>query len=235
MTQTDRQKMIDKIVGLLALADSTNHDEEADTARKMAGKLMAKYSIDFTDVKEGETVTFTQEDYCNINPQKYEVQLENAIGKFNGVLIITVTKWGGSKYIRLVGSRENIDAHMYMMDLVKSQRNNAWNIFRANQDFLDQPVTQKEKAKWFMGYSYGVNNKVWDLINASAEAKQEWGLVVIDPVKAAEEWYKESHSLVTRKNRASQFSTAGLNSGRNVNLNRAVTTSNRPTLMIGAN
>lgn len=233
MTKEDRKKMIDKIVGLLALADSTNHIEEADTARNKAAELMAKYSIEFTDIKPDDKIEYQQIDYIDINPSKAELILENAIGKFNGVLVIIVSKLDKSKYIRLVGSKENIDAHRYMIDLVKSQRDLSFNTFKANKWVVDEPVTSKEKNAWFIGYSLGVNNKVYDLINAGKQKQQEWGLVVIDPVKAAEDWYRESHSLMIRKNRASAFSEAGLNSGRNVNLNRGLSFGNGSTLLIG--
>lgn len=235
MTTEERKKQINRIVNLLALADSTIHDEEADTARKMAGKLMAQYSIDHLDISPNDEPDYIKDDYTSINPRKHEIVLENAIGKFNGVLVITVTKKpSGTKYLRLVGTRENIEAHRYMMELVHSQRAHAWRMFKANKDFLEQSITQVERNHWNMGYAYGVNNKVWDIINAGKSQQQEWGLIVIDPVKAAEDWYTDGKELTKTKNRASKFSAAGLSSGQSVNLSRGVTTGDRPTILIEA-
>jgi len=232
MTAEARQKQITRIINLLAIADSTIHNEEADSARKMAGKLMAQYSIDFIDVKPDETPDFTTDDYVVLNPRKHDVLLENAIGKFNGILVVTMTKTNGNKYIRLVGTRANVEAHQYTMDLVKSQRAHAWKMFKANKDFMDETITQVERNHWNMGYAYGVNNKVWDIINAGKSQQQEWGLVVVDPVDKATEWYKAEHALTTKKRRPSMFSTAGLTSGQSVNLSRGVTTTDKPTMLL---
>ena len=213
-TQEKRKAMIDRIVNMLALADSTTHAEEAATAREMAGELMAKYSIEYTDINPDDAAPEYTEHTATHNPSAADQLLENAIGKFNGVFVVLVEKYNDDKYLRLIGTRENIDAHRYMMDMVKSQRQFQFDILRANLELIDKKLTATEKTAFLNGYAHGVNNKVWDILEAGNSKQQEWGLVVVDPVKAAKDWYKESHALVERKSRAVYCSHAGLESGR---------------------
>ena len=234
MSSDERKKMIDKIVALIAKAESSEHDAESELFKNKAAELMAQYSIDFTDIGTNDEPRYETHNYITINPTKYELTLETAIGKFNGILVIQITRTNGAKYIRLVGRREDIDAHTYMMDLVKGQMTYQFNSFKASKYIMDEPVTTKEKSMWHMGFAYGVNNRVWDLINAGKDKKQEWGLVVVDPVKAAQDWYAYQHALTIRKSRSAQFSAAGLASGRNVNLNRGLNFGNGSAIMIGA-
>jgi hypothetical protein len=49
----ERQKVIEKVVKLLALAESTNLDAERASAKARATELMEKYGIAIGDVKKG--------------------------------------------------------------------------------------------------------------------------------------------------------------------------------------
>jgi Protein of unknown function (DUF2786) len=48
---TDRQKALDRIIKLLALANGTSFEGEADTTRRMAEELIAKHKIDVSQAQ----------------------------------------------------------------------------------------------------------------------------------------------------------------------------------------
>lgn len=236
MSNEERRKMIDRIVHLMAVADSATFDGEAEAAKAMAAKLMAKYQIDTQELIKDVQPEYTVEEQSTIiNPQIHERMLQNAIAMFCGVLFLVVKKASGDKYIRLVGTKELIDDFYYMLDLVKSQQTHALNMLRGNLSIIERPFTSVEKRAFFNGYAIGVNNKVWDMKHAANKQFEEWGLVPIDQLKAASDWYEDhrGQALTTAKSRALKCSDSGLAAGRKVSLNKGVSFQGTGAIMIG--
>jgi hypothetical protein len=84
----DRKKvMIEKVLKLLELgdADKNSNPNERETAMRMAAKLMADYSIDFVDLRDGQKKdnTFLQVDVTGASTTKvsWQSSLAGAIAK----------------------------------------------------------------------------------------------------------------------------------------------------------
>lgn len=58
-----KEKMVQKIQKMLALAANNPESEEAKTASKMAGELMAKYNIAMFDIEEKQAVEIKSEEF----------------------------------------------------------------------------------------------------------------------------------------------------------------------------
>jgi len=123
------KKVIDKIVKLMALADNNPNAQEAQSAKEMAGRLMAKYDISIQMLSDNEKAPF------EIDPvvlkrkslRGFDTMLYKIISDFNGVGYIVQN---GNKYINakyyFIGSRSDIEANQYMIDIILRQRSSKW-------------------------------------------------------------------------------------------------------------
>jgi hypothetical protein len=211
----DRQSLIDKIVKLLALADSTIHSEEADSARNMAATLMAKHNITIDTTVE-EPFTVDKEDTPRAGSScKYEDILINSISNLSGVATIR-----GAGYYKFVGKKTDIEAFQYTRSIIYSQRDASWQTYRKAR-WAKHPGAS-ELNKWKLGFAYGVASKIAELLRMSDNKQQEWGLVPVQPHKQASDWYNEQHKTKSSHNRTSQFNSAGYSAGSQVSLNKGV-------------
>lgn len=223
---TDRQKLIDRITKLLALADSTNHTAEAESARRMAAELMAKHAISSTQVT-GVDAEFTvhKEDSGRQTKATYETTLLQAIAAINGVALIT-----GVGYYKFIGRTADIEAFSYMRDIIYNQRNMAWRAYYPTR--WGKHPGASELNKWKMGFAFGVANKIYDMIRACDDKQTEWGLVPVQQHVQANNWYKENNKVSTTKGRNCTYNAAGYQSGQQVALNKGVAAQNGTRLGI---
>jgi hypothetical protein len=206
----DRQALIDKVTKLLALADSSTHSEESNSARDMAAKLMAKHNIevseaapcnDYSDVDGGED-----------NPAR--TKLLHAIAKFSGIMM-----YRSSGTLRLVGSRADLEAYEYTAMIITRQRERACFTYLRNAG-----ATKTNTKEFYLGFALGVAKKLKDLKAAADNQVQEWGLVVIDPTELALRWYTENVGRLSkgRAGTMGKFAAAGYDVGKNVSLHKGV-------------
>jgi Protein of unknown function (DUF2786) len=195
----ERVKLVDRITKLLALAESTEHTAEAETARNMAARLMAAHNIAAVKLKQDNPEPFVT-DYRDWETSNFaEFCLHMEIAKLNGVFTI---RWMAAKQYLFIGKPSDIEAFDYMLEIVLRQRTEAWLAYKASggADSL-----RAFKA----GFSLGVSNKIEQIIAASANVQRGWGLVPVSPVDAAEAWYLEDNKVRRGRSSAAQSSEAG--------------------------
>lgn len=224
MTLTnDRTKLIDKVVKLLALAEGTNHSAEAETAKRMAVELMAKHNISLADAVSPESLTRFVVRLNTNKPPTFDFILLGQIAKFNGVALIQTHR----RYT-FVGSQADIEATLYMRDIILRQRKVAYDKWR--QDYYHRTgisvvrnQTPRQWLAWHNGFTTGVTHKLHELTQLATQKVQEWGLVPVEPYKVALAHYEEQSGKTTvigKKRRGG--SAAGYEAGKNVNINKGI-------------
>ncbi len=224
----ERMKLIDKVIKLLALADGTNHTAEAESAKRMAAELMAKNNLELSDLvqKEG-TFTVDRRKHSQNSPARFETMLINVIAKFNNVCLITQDNWRDKMTLSYIGRSCDIEATLYMIDIVLRQRMVAWKKYRKEYETAYGIKLTKGPTytAWHNGFSVGVRSKLDELAAMSTSKIQEWGLVPVDGSKQALAWYHQHHGE-TRPGRATKMkvSEAGKNAGKNVSIHKGLDT-----------
>ena len=222
----ERQKIIDRVTKLMALADNSSFSEEADTARNMAIELMAKHQLTHSDMSIEDTeLTVEIEDTENKKKDTSAINLIHAVAAFCGVAMVvsgSSTERGSIKY-KFIGTKNDIEAFRYTLAIIYNQRDYAW----------------KQSGKrgsnvmyhWRMGYSFGVSAKLFTLMKATDAKVQEWGLVPVSAHKKAMDWYKSEHNVTSgRVSSVHSLDQSAYNAGKSVSITKGL---GAATLSIG--
>ena len=224
-----RQQLMDKIVKLLALAESSTFTEEAASARQFAAKLMAEHNISMCEatVEQAPFEVVVEETGRASMACKHDDVLNNTLARLSGVYMV---RYEG-RY-KFAGRTGDIEAFQYVRDIVLQQREAAW-----KQYYPTKPKAVYSKAshraEWKLGFAYGVAKRVRELMEMCDSHQTERGLVPVSPLKQAEDWFKADNAVRDSKGRASQYNRAGFEAGRNVSLNKAVTTQSTTARIAG--
>ncbi len=225
MTMTEEQKrMIDKVIKLLTLAESTDHPEEAETARRTAIEMMAKYNLSLGDRKDVQDFNIKEQSLDYWDDHQHYFYLMNAIGRFLDVCVIIIDIGNGRHILRYVGTESALSTFEYMKDIVERQRNFAWVKHSLDPRFEHETSSLVHRNKYYLGYAYGVGSKVSELLKQRNHKIQEWGLVPVSHFEKAKKWYAENSGLKLshRSTVPSPHFRSGYDAGREVSLNRAV-------------
>lgn len=233
MITTERQQLIDKVQALLSKADNTTFEAEAEAFRDKAAELMAKHNITMHDTTAPQ---FQAKEYDEQVPL-HDQHLRNAVARFNGVFLVRTRLgygYGQKAYsVKVIGTLADIEAYEYMLSVVHRQRNSAFIKYVDDKVAKGDPPTAKEREEFYLGFAYGVNNKVDSLLKAQNTKISEWGLVPVDNRKSAEAWYTADNKVRQSRPTTAKYQYAGVEAGRNVNLNKGVTSSNGKHLALG--
>lgn len=218
----DRKQLIDKIVKLMALADDQAGKPEAEVARRKVSELMAKNNIALQDLEQTKSTFIKKEQMMQRKTHyKFDTLLVNHIFKFNEVALLLINN-GNYMY---VGRQQDIEAAEYMLDLVMQQRKQAvkvWADDMQNKGWARPGTTEQDKFK--NGFAIGVGIKLRELTKMAEGKVQEWGLVPINGADLALNWYKDKHKVTSSKSKPVSYHQAGVAAGKNVSLNKGVTT-----------
>jgi Protein of unknown function (DUF2786) len=167
MMNADQKKVLDAVTKILALADSTNYEAEAATARAKAAELIARYDITADSVKDLEKFRCETEFRTGAIPS-YEFSLLGALGKFCGVLVLSAPRQHGGRNCQFFGKPQDIAAFRYMRDVVGAQLDRAW------QDYLTaNPRAARQSVSWKNSFADGVAAKVDALMRAAEEVQKK--------------------------------------------------------------
>lgn len=236
-----QQKVIDQVLKLLALADSTEHQDEANTAREMAEKLMLKHDLSIGDVEE-ESNEFEELifDTGNVNSVKTRRQLASMCAKFNGVYMFFREGWQNrytkkkvnTKYV-YTGRPQDIENAQYMFDILMVQAKAECKIeskkFKAKYGRVFNP---RENMAFYLGFNEGIREKLDSLTEVVESKKQEAGLVPVSVFtqlrdKAMEMTKSKNPDIRTLNNRGHRVNgdlyNAGSAAGANASITRGIT------------
>jgi hypothetical protein len=157
----ERKKLLDAVAKILALADSTDFEPEAETARTKAAKLIAKYDITADGLK-GLGNFEAVRDFRVGHMPSYEGTLLAAVSKFCGVLFLTTPRQNTGRDYEFFGKTQDLEAFRYMREIVSVQQDHAW------MDYLSaHPDCGRQRVSWKNSFSNGVAEKVDELLRAA--------------------------------------------------------------------
>jgi hypothetical protein len=124
-TAADQEKMIAKIRALLAKAEGTNNQHEAEMFFAKATELMDKYRIEDAAVRDRPSdigrATFPMAGFKYL---RASVQLLGAVARHYGCVVF-VAHTGNSKFPTIVGEQSDIEATVMMFRSLIIQRDRA--------------------------------------------------------------------------------------------------------------
>ena len=227
-----KKEIIDKVIKLLDLSNSTNSDNEAEVAKEMAASLMAKYDIKEIE-SEIEPTFYTSEQQLNRQSHiKYDTTLLQIVSEFNGVAYIMKTRSGQKAKNVFVGSAIDVECNAFMIDILQQQRWSAWKKYRAQLKSEHEIVTTDlDKKKWFMGFAFGIQEKLDNLTEMKEDKIQEHGLVPVDKQKQALSDYEKDHNVESSKSRSSTYNPNGYEAGLDAYIHKGISEPNKGVLL----
>jgi hypothetical protein len=220
MSDSDRQRLLDRILKILALAEGTSFEGEAATARAMAAELIAKHNVSLP--AEGKT----PRDEIIINYYKpwgtkwlWERIIASAIAHLCACAMFYSgdPDEGGYDHFTFVGQGMHVEACLYVLGQVHIQRQRAWVRYRGeggNDSF----------GKFCFSFARGLEGKIDQLLSSAQ----------LDEAERARLWYRERHNVedgtyIT----GAGSSDAGHHAGAGASLHRGEAPGPRSTLRIG--
>ncbi len=205
-----KRAIIDKVSKLLERAEGTSYEAEAETAKDMAVKLLAKHNMTLGDIQTDELLKI--EEYTGKKHFQADRVLYQVIGNFTGVAFLYCA---GDFPMRIyVGSRQNIEAFRYMLDIVLSQRERAWKRYEGKQ--------WTTKQRFNMGFAGGVGEKCREIKRAADRVVSERGLVPVDEAEQVLAEYKRENKVKNGKKNTMEGDYDGYVAGKSVSLNRGI-------------
>jgi len=227
-----KKEIIDKVIKLLDLANSTNSDNESEVAKEKAAILMAKYDIKEIE-SEIEPIYKTSEQMLNRQSHiKYDTLLLNIVSSFNGVAYIKKPRLGCKAKNVFVGRESDVECNSFMIEILQQQRWSAWKKYRAHLKGKYEIVpTDLDKKKWFMGFAFGIQEKLDSLTEMKESKIQEHGLVPVNKQKQALSEYEKDHNVKSSKSRSASYNPDGYESGLNASIHKGISESNKGVLL----
>jgi hypothetical protein len=226
----ERKKLLDRIAALLAVAESTTFDAEAETARALAMRLMAEHNI-----RQGEAAAAGRDafEYRRIEAFfLYDVwwdriikfslaKLNNCFPSMSATAKIgkdgKVSGGGRVTHFNYCGRSSDLDAFEYMYGIVLRQRTKAWNDYAARGG-------GETKGQWLYGYARGLEDKIDKILDELNDRMRGQGNNQLAPLSLYEQaklWHIE-HIGPLGKSLSDPGGGArdGYSAGGNVNLYR---------------
>ncbi|MCD8569398.1 MAG: DUF2786 domain-containing protein [Geovibrio sp.] len=185
-------KILEKVIKLLALSESTFSEEEADTARKMAAKLIAQHQILQAELRPGEEIICKTYTGKSLKLDRVELKILEVIGDHVGCAVYFSN--GSYKYQRrpgysIVGRKADIEIHEYLLMSLSRQ--------------IEVLAKKKEgrRRNYKLGLIEGVRFAFEEIAHDVLKYKQQEGLVLVDEnevrQKEAKAWYSKDRKIKT--------------------------------------
>jgi hypothetical protein len=164
-TTSERERMVSRIKALLAQAESTNFEEEAETFMAKAYELMDKYRIAVAEVRQEEHrgLEIGSMRYP-LSSHKYlraSLDLLGAVAQHYSVVVV-IGHTGNSKNPRLVGDRYDLEATVQMFRSLIVQR---------DRFCLRERVPHgAHQTRFRNSFCYGYSNRIGERLEALRKA-----------------------------------------------------------------
>ncbi len=218
----DRDKMLNRVKELLALAGSPN-EHEAASAMRMAQKFLLKYNLDLRELGPARRYTTRYLGKCQGRFQEYEHRLAMILQEHFFVLVVYTWSYEPLKdqrgrILQISGTPENLDIAEYVYHYVRGLLEPLWSEHRARHG-----TNSGTRLQYWAGLLLGFKKK---LDEQSKELSTEQGLVWLGD-KQLKDYYDYINPQVrsgssTGVSRGEGFS-AGVEDGRSITIHRGVT------------
>jgi hypothetical protein len=215
----DRKKVLDAVTKILALADSTNHQAEAATARAKAAELIARYDIRADSLKDLEKFK-SEAEFRTGDMPSHEFTLLAVLGKFCGVLVMSTPRQHGGRNYEFFGKPQDLEALHYLRDVVFAQRDRAWTDYLAAN-----PCHTRKSVSWKNSFADGVEAKIDELMQAAKlqqKALRQDLMLIPRMEQAKTEWECLFGKLRSGGGYGGEDNVHGFEAGKSVSLSRGV-------------
>ena len=132
-----KQKILDRVIKILALAEGTAFEGEAANARRMAAEFMERHNVRLPiETKEARDKIATWRHPPEMRKWLWERMIAEALAELFGCgfLVSGDAETGeGYNYFLFVGFRSDLEALRYVFGEIHRQRIKAWVDFRGNR------------------------------------------------------------------------------------------------------
>jgi hypothetical protein len=173
----ERQRLVDRILKLLALANSTTFAGEADNARRMAEQLIEAHNVTLGPGKPAQDAIERRLYRPFAVGMRWEAIIADALSDLCSCLMLFRD---ALDEFTLVGSVMNLDALEYMLREVNRQRIAAWLQYKASQG-------PDSFHKFCYGFAMALRDKIVLIIDQrtldkAQHAARTWYLANVGPI-----------------------------------------------------
>lgn len=194
-----RKKVIDQVLKLLALAESSTHAGEVNAARQKAEGLLLRHEIALGELNAPEEEFASSEvDSGYVSAGKYRIRLADMVARFNGIYMV-YRQEKTTRYV-LYGRHADISHTIYMYGILVEQMQRARR--RAASELRQRSgraMGSAENNGFCAGFCNGVQDKLAHLTRIVEDRRQEVGLVPLSVYvqlrTAAEAAYLRDHKV----------------------------------------
>ena len=222
------ERILDKVKNLMQLAQSDNQ-AEAELAAQRASEILTKYNLSMQDVMKDRT--YMRQD-IDTGSGRSNLLDDYALQIINNYFFVQVVNQPGSvkyKYnrkVHILGTKSNVEVAIYTYVFIRTKFNALWLQYKR-----DTGAKQSARGSYLYGLYKGLRNKLYD---TRQEVQQETGLIVVDDKDLAsyvdQEFGQLKSSRMRHRTRDSSAVRAGYNAGRNMNINKGMTSTSKGRL-----
>lgn len=236
-----RKKVIDQVLKLLALAESSTHAGEVSAARQKAEELLLRHEIALGELQAPEEEFGSSEhDSGYARAGKYRIRLADMVARFNGVYLV-YRQERTTRFI-LYGRPADVAHTVYMYGILVEQmqraRRRAASALRLE---CGRAMLNAESNGFCAGFCNGVQDKLAGLTAIVENRRQGAGLVPLSVYArlrcAAETAYRRDHKVGKSGWRGSLIDRAhfasGYRDGAAASIHRGVAAAAAGTRRIG--
>lgn len=222
MTKENRiQEIINKVKGLLNIANDNYDDAEAHSAFMLAQKLMIKYNIEQSQVKDIEKKEYTfddvyKEQVTSWGKTSMEMLLLATVVSKNFKCKTIQNRGYGKTAISFIGLKEDVllakEVFILAVDCIETySKIYVENWYKENVIRRQRGITSKLKKSYALGFYKGLNTRFEE---QSKEIQQEFGLMVIGVPAIVEEFSVEKYGKPKNVKTNYDYNASAVGEGR---------------------
>jgi hypothetical protein len=223
----NQKDLIDKIVKLLELANSTPYPEEAKSAKAKATKLMADWQIKEGDLYKDEEIIIHTIETNRQRPSSIKSWLLAVVCRHTGVSFFIRQTY--HKQYNIVGRKTDIEICIYLFECIDHQLETlARNYKKENK------ATKSQLHQYKQGLILGVQEFFEVIAKDVIKYKEQEGLVPVNTNdskrKEAEDFFKQNNRVNKARNRKitySKHTEKGVCDASDIKINAAVENQNK--------
>lgn len=251
MSQQENENVIERIKKLIRQAnDEACSKEEADTAMKLANRLLLKYNLQLSEIdfREGKNKAsniiqeiYDLDDMQNRHEAEWVVKLFNVVATANmcdRIHLVSGKRYGQGR-MAIIGLKHNVDITYYMVDQaiakIRSLETMYW------KRYMGDTKRNTFRRGFFIGAVEGLSMKLYQsMYEAEKEAKEEanktggnnqFALMVINNKEAIENFVNDNYHNLKTASKVTSYSginarAAGQYEGQRMNLNKGLSNPN---------
>ena len=222
-SSSERDKMLQRVKELLALAGSPN-EHEATNAMRMAQKYLLKYNLDLRELGPARRYGTRFLGKCQGRFQEYEHTLATILQEHFFVLVVYAWSYDPIKnqrgrILNVSGTPENLEIADYVYHYLLGLLDPLWKAHRQKHG-----TASGTRLQYWAGLLHGLERK---LAEQSKQLSKEQGLIWIGD-QQLKDYYAYMHPATKRGSGPSGVSRgegfhAGVRDGRTINIRKGVT------------